>query len=111
MIAVSRSGSTLTIEYRSPAVEGDRTSFVAIGSAVNINLAIYAKEFTSNSWGRFFGCNDPTVGSGTGDRYIPTFLRVDLAASSDKIVSSHARLGGTKLRVYQLFVRLFGNTK
>jgi glycosidase len=189
-IAISRSDSSLTIEYRSSAVESDRTIFVAIGShseigsavipfaenhegstvflpfkadrllafkigsnslensvrdwqkwrwqeprpaagadtkingndctmqiplsaigsASNINLAIYAKEFTSNSWGRFFGCNDPTVESGTSDRYIPTFLQVDLARSSEKIASSHARLGGTKLRVYQLFVRVFSNT-
>lgn len=86
-----------------------RVPLSAIGSAKDIDLAIYSKEFISNSWGRFFGCNDPTVESGTGDRYIPTFLELDLSGN-EKIATSRSRLGGTKLRIYQLFVRLFGNT-
>jgi glycosidase len=81
-----------------------------LGSAKTIDLALYAKDFALNSWGRFFGCNNPSVEAGGGDKYIPTFLEVDMTAKDDKLAAICSRLGGTKLRIYQLFVRLFGNT-
>jgi glycosidase len=81
-----------------------------LGPAKQIDVAVYSKEFVSNPWGRFFGCNDRSVEGGTGDKYIPTFLEIDTSARDDKIATIRSRLGQTKLRVYQLFVRLFGNT-
>ena len=81
-----------------------------LGSANTIDLVLYAKDFAVNSWGRFFGCNDPSVEAGGGDKYIPTFLEVDTTAKDDKLATIRSRLGGTKLCIYQLFVRLFGNT-
>ncbi|HEY4281904.1 MAG TPA: alpha-amylase family glycosyl hydrolase [Chthoniobacterales bacterium] len=80
-----------------------------LGPSKQIDLAIYSKEFISNPWGRFFGCNDGGVEAGMGDKYIPTFLEIKLSAGDDKIAAVRSRLGQTKLRIYQLFVRLFGN--
>jgi len=81
-----------------------------LGSAKTIDLAVYAKDFSSASWGQFFGCHDRSVESGAGDKYIPTYLEVDTSGREDKMASVRSRLGQTKLRIYQLFVRLFGNT-
>lgn len=81
------------------------------GSATKIDCAIYAKDLSQNDgWGKFFGSSDETVESGGGDKYIPHYLELNLAATDDKIATPRARLGGTKFRIYQLFVRLFGNT-
>ena len=81
--------------------------------AKTIDCAVYAKDFSQNDgWGRFFGCSDPSTLPGIGDKYIPHYLELNLAAQSDKIATSRARydFAGGRMRVYQLFVRLFGNT-
>ena len=83
------------------------------GSAKTIDCAIYAKDLSQNEgWGRLFGCSDPSVAAGTGDKYIPHYLKLDLTSKSAKIATSHARYDSTpaRMRIYQLFVRLFGNT-
>lgn len=82
-----------------------------LGDAKIIALAVYAKDLAQNDgWGKLFGCSDVSVQSGAGDKYIPRYLEINLAASDDKIATVRARLGGTKLKIYQLFVRLFSNT-
>lgn len=82
-----------------------------LGTARTIDCAIYAKDLSQNDgWGKLFGCNDRAVPAGPGDKYIPQYLEINLAATDDKIVAARSRLGGTKFRIYQLFVRLFGNT-
>ncbi|MBA3652317.1 MAG: hypothetical protein H0W66_12770 [Chthoniobacterales bacterium] len=49
---------------------------------------------------------------GEGDKYIPNFYEVDLSAKSAPLAKVRARLGHDeeRPRIYQLFVRLFGNT-
>ncbi len=75
-------------------------------------VVIYAKDFNHNkSWGRLFGSPDPVVVTGEGDKYIPHYYEVDLAAKDAPAVKVRGRLGhdSVRPRIYQLFVRLFGN--
>jgi hypothetical protein len=81
--------------------------------ATTINCAIYAKDFSQNDgWGKLFGCSDPSVESGLGDQYIPQYFELNLAATGNQIATLRARYNRAeaKVRIYQLFVRLFGNT-
>jgi len=81
-----------------------------IGGAKTIDCAIYAKDHSQNDgWGKLFGCSDQMVEAGINDKYIPQYLELNLSVTNDKIATPRSRLGGTKLRIYQLFVRLFGN--
>ena len=63
------------------------------------------------SWGRLFGCADPRSRPGEGDKYIPHYFEVDLGAKDAPTVKVRGRLGhdAARPRIYQLFVRLFGN--
>jgi len=98
----------LKIDNRTVAFQLPRTQF---GAAKTINCAIYAKDLSQNNgWGRFLGCNDRTVETGPDDKYIARYLEINLAAESETMATQRARLGGSKMRIYQLFVRLFGNT-
>lgn len=139
--------------------EGDEFLFriprEMLGKAPNIGFAIYAKDLTANDgWGWFWGCSDPSVASGTGDKYIPHYYELRLNADrpvipsevkgprgesldsaldpstslrfaqddSDEVAcapkepASILTLRGRqsaapeRVRIYQLFVRLFGNT-
>ena len=84
-----------------------------LGSARLIDCAIYAKDQAHNDgWGDFLGCNDPAAKGGSGEKYVAAYLEIDLAAKGEKIANLRTRLNsaGTKMRIYQLFVRLFGNT-
>ena len=78
-----------------------------------INCAIYAKDLSQNlGWGKLFGCSDISVESKVGDQYIPQYLELNLAATDDQIATFCRRYNraASKIRIYQLFVRLFGNT-
>ena len=78
-----------------------------------VDLVLYAKDFTQNkSWGRLFGVPDKSVAAGEGDKYIPHYFEVDLSAKEAPAVKIRGRLGhdAARPRIYQLFVRLFGNT-
>ncbi|MEY2488067.1 MAG: hypothetical protein QOC70_9 [Verrucomicrobiota bacterium] len=109
-----------------------------LGDTPNVDFVIYAKDPAANdSWGWFWGCSDRSVPSGVGDKYIPHYhelhLRVggrgsrravrmerntsDPAGASPSprsvpLATWRGRHGSDKLRIriYQLFVRLFGNT-
>jgi glycosidase len=81
--------------------------------AATVNCAIYAKDLSQNDgWGKLFGCSDRSVESGFGDQYIPQYFELNLAATGNQIATARARYNRTesKVRIYQLFVRLFGNT-
>ena len=81
------------------------------GQTKTIDCAVYAKDLSLNEgWGKLFGSIDLATESGIGDRYISHYAEINLGAAGNKFVTTRARLGGTKLRIYQLFVRLFGNT-
>jgi glycosidase len=83
-----------------------------LGSASRIDWVIYAKDLSQNGgWGHFFGCSDMTAPSGTGDKYISHYLELNLAGTDKKIATAQRRMAvQEKMRIYQLFVRLFGNT-
>ena len=59
-----------------------RVPVALLGPAKSIDLAVYTKEFASNSWGRFFACNDRAVTSGNGDKYIPSYLEIKSNSAS-----------------------------
>ena len=78
-----------------------------------LKMVLYSKEFTPNdSWGRICGAQDRAVLPGEGDKYIPHYYEVDLAAKGGPTMERCGRLGHdmARPRIYQLFVRLFGNT-
>ncbi|MEO5719613.1 MAG: alpha-amylase family glycosyl hydrolase [Chthoniobacterales bacterium] len=75
-------------------------------------IVVYSKDFTQNqNWGRLFGAYDPAVVPGEGDKYIPHYCDVDLTAKGAPAVRVRGRFGhdAARPRIYQLFVRLFGN--
>ncbi|HEV2842384.1 MAG TPA: alpha-amylase family glycosyl hydrolase [Chthoniobacterales bacterium] len=91
----------------------------------NVDFVIYAKDPNANDgWGWFWGCSDRTVDSGIGDKYIPHYHELHLRpVSPSEVVRRAAKepasiltLRGrsstaqARVRIYQLFVRLFGNT-
>ena len=89
-----------------------RIPLANFGPDAKVNAVVYAKDFSyGKSWGWFFGCSDPSVAAGEGDKYIPHYLELDPQAGGEPIVTARGRLGSdrARVRIYQLFVRLFGN--
>jgi glycosidase len=73
-----------------------------------VDFVAYAKDPRANDgWGWFWGCSDRTVDSGVGDKYIPHYHELRLETDELLAVSSRAK---ERVHIYQLFVRLFGNT-
>ena len=84
-----------------------------LGEAEKVDCAIYAKDpAANNGWGWFWGCSDRSVASGIGDKYIPHYHELHLNPERGPVATQHSRHGSDKsrVRIYQLFVRLFGNT-
>ena len=109
-----------------------------MGIAPRIDFVTYAKDPASNNgWGWFWGCSDRSVASGMGDKYIPHFHEIQLdmgvrgsrravavrqdtygsagaspSPEPEPLVRQRGRHGSntSRVRIYQLFVRLFGNT-
>jgi glycosidase len=83
------------------------------GDAPRIDFVIYAKDPGANDgWGWFWGCSDATVDAGFGDKFIPHYheLRLDSERESSVTLRRRHDAGEARTRIYQLFVRLFGNT-
>ena len=77
-----------------------------------IEFAVYAKDLRENDgWGRFWGCSDRSVATGCGDKYIPNYYEAHLDPAAEEFVFPRGRLGAdrSRMRIYQLFVRLFSN--
>jgi glycosidase len=78
-----------------------------LGDTATLDFATYAKNPQANDgWGWFWGCSDRTVDSGNGDKYIPHYHEFSFAESGP-VLTLRAR---ARAHIYQLFVRLFGNT-
>ena len=76
----------------------------------SIKFVVYAKEPSSNDgWGWFWGCSDRTVEGGIGDKYIPHYHELRLGDPTTIAIRSRGS-EPSRVRIYQLFVRLFGNT-
>jgi glycosidase len=83
------------------------------GNASVNDFVVYAKDPNANhGWGWFWGCSDRTVDAGLGDKYIPRHYELRLESERIGSVTLRRRhdAGETRTRIYQLFVRLFGNT-
>ncbi|HEV2047225.1 MAG TPA: alpha-amylase family glycosyl hydrolase [Chthoniobacterales bacterium] len=105
--AASSTQNRVKIDNGTLTIQLPRSQF---GEAKRIDCAVYAKDFSENDgWGKFFGCNDRSIEAGTGDKYISQYLEIDLHPASEKIARPRTRLGSPRMRIYQLFVRLFGN--
>src|ERR1043166_3606338 len=85
-----------------------------LNPAQRIDFTIYTKDPGANDgWGWFWGCSDRSVASGIGDKYIPHSYKLELnAEASTTLATQYDRSGVNKarIRIYQLFVRLFSNT-
>jgi glycosidase len=78
--------------------------------AGKVAFVIYAKDPAANDgWGWFWGCSDRTVQSGIGDKYIPHYHEL-IIPSEELILRGRHGAAQERVRIYQLFVRLFGNT-
>ncbi len=85
-------------------------SLAELGDPKKLAIAVYAKDLRQNQgWGRFFGCSDATVTAGIGDKCITGGFEIDPAGTPP--MTYRTRFAGSRVRIYQLFVRLFGNTK
>jgi glycosidase len=75
-----------------------------------IGLEVYAKDLTQNDgWGRLYAASDPAARGGIGDQVLPGYPQFLLGPQ----VTSEYRTRletPSRVRIYQLFVRLFGNT-
>ena len=83
-----------------------------LGDATAINFVLYARDPNANDgWGWFWGCSDRTAAAGIGDKYIPHYHQLRLEEDSPGLtLRSRLGSGESRVRIYQLFVRLFGNT-
>ncbi|MDQ3198021.1 MAG: alpha-amylase family glycosyl hydrolase, partial [Verrucomicrobiota bacterium] len=83
-----------------------------LAGASAIDLVAYVKDFREGkTWGRLVACQDPSVAMGEGDKYIPHYGEVDLLGKESPVVKFRGRHDhdAARPRIYQLFVRLFGN--
>jgi glycosidase len=84
-----------------------------LAGSAKFDFVTYAKDLRENyGWGQFWGCSDATVAPGNGDKYIPNYHEVDVDPAAGEPITPRRRLNtaGTRMRIYQLFVRLFSNT-
>jgi len=84
-----------------------------LGDSSKIDFVIYAKDPEANQgWGWFWGCSQRSVTGGIGDKYIPHYHELQLDPEAGALATFRGRYGAEKsrIRIYQLFVRLFGNT-
>jgi glycosidase len=85
----------------------------ALSASKSLDLLVYAKDLTENdAWGRLYGCSDKCAAAGWGDKYIPNYCEVSLDSTAAELSVPRSRLNANRstVRIYQLFVRLFGNT-
>ncbi|HEX4629793.1 MAG TPA: alpha-amylase family glycosyl hydrolase, partial [Chthoniobacterales bacterium] len=101
-----------TDEFAASMADGEivfRIPRSPLGAERAIDFVAYAKDPAANEgWGWLWGCSDRTVDGGIGDKYIPHYHQADLAGGTLTTHSRHDEK--TRVRIYQLFVRLFGNT-
>jgi glycosidase len=88
-----------------------RIPHALFGDAGKIDFVVYVKDPNANDgWGWFWGCSDRSVDSGIGDKYIPHFYELQLDSNTPILVRRGRSNSEPRIRIYQLFVRLFGNT-
>jgi len=85
-------------------------SLPGLGDRGSLGLELYAKDLTSNDgWGRLYAASDPAAVAGLGDQALAGYVRISLG--DHPAAEYRTRLEtASRVRIYQLFVRLFGNT-
>ncbi len=99
------SGSNGSLELQIPRAWAGRQGTLGVAAAL--------KDISANGgWGRVIESTDPYLFPGENDRYISHYLSFPLpvAGAKDPAVSTLVPRGAGKLRIYQMFPRLFGNT-
>ena len=77
----------------------------------SVDFVLYAKDpRTNDGWGWFWGFSDRTVDGGVGDKYISLYHQLKLGNDPTLPLRTRAGTEEPRVRIYQLFVRLFGNT-
>jgi len=83
------------------------------GTNGTLGVVAALKDLSANSgWGRVMDSTDPYLFPGENDRYLSHYLSFPVPASGPVEPASPQLLarGAGKLRIYQMFPRLFGNT-
>jgi glycosidase len=79
-------------------------------TARTLGFALYAKDLSQNDgWGRLYGATDPAFRAGMGDQYLPGYPLLTLGQNPSADYKTRLETA-SRVRIYQLFVRLFGNT-
>ncbi len=85
---------------------------VALGdlAARKFGFALYARDLTQNDgWGRLYAASDSAFRSGIGDQYLTGYPQI--SPGNNDTAEYRTRLEtANRVRIYQLFVRLFSNT-
>jgi glycosidase len=78
-------------------------------SRQKFGLTLYAKDLSQNNgWGRLYAASDPAFRPGAGDQTIPGYPEVALGDHPSATYRTRLETP-SRVRIYQLFVRLFGN--
>ena len=83
------------------------------GTNGTLGVAAALKDISANSgWGRVVDSTDPYLFPGENDRYLSHYFSFPLpsAGSTEPVAPKLLARGAGKLRIYQMFPRLFGNT-
>jgi glycosidase len=84
-------------------------SLTALGAPAWLGLALYAKDLTKNDgWGLLYGASDPAMQAGQGDQFIAGYNRITLEETAAAEYRTRLQTP-SRVRIYQLLVRLFGN--
>ena len=83
-----------------------------LGGASKFNLLAWTKDIQADGgWGLFTGCIDPHAPLGAGEITLRRYLAVDGSGEAARFaMHSRADKDLSKVRIYQLLPRLFGNT-
>lgn len=84
-----------------------------VGDVQRLEVVIYVKNLRENyGWGTLLGSTDGSAATGTGERVIGSFLRFTRDATGNTTCERVRRSrSSSRIRIYELFPRLFGNTK
>ena len=79
-------------------------------SARLLRVVVYSKDLgAANGWGNLVSSCDQDTLPGPGDREIGAFWEIDLASPQPAFTLRHRFHSQARERIYELFVRLFGN--
>lgn len=81
------------------------------GAAAKLDAVVYVKDLKPNfGWGSLIGSTDPSAQPGMGDKTIGSFLEIRRGPDGQTACKSIRRSRSpSRIRIYELFVRLFGN--